>query len=91
MLGTYMPYAPYMPYMPYIPYLRATRNDEHVPGIGLDAGTTAPVQAWFNVSIFGGDKSWVAEVELATASEPPVRKPRTWGRRPSGRPQPPLG
>ena len=40
--------------------------------------------AWFNVSIFAGDKSGVAGVELATASEPPARKPRIWGRRPSG-------
>jgi|GEM_PF-5701536 len=38
--------------------------------------------AWFNFSIFAGDKSWVAGVELATASEPPARKPRIWGRRP---------
>jgi hypothetical protein len=40
--------------------------------------------AWFNFSIFAGDKSWVAGVELATASEPPARKPRIWGRHPSG-------
>jgi len=40
------------------------------------------VAAWFNFSIFAGDKSWVAGVELATASEPPARKPRIWGRRP---------
>jgi len=40
--------------------------------------------AWFNFSMFAGDKSWVAGVELATASEPPARKPRIWGRRPSG-------
>jgi len=44
----------------------------------------ALVAAWFNFSIFAGDKSWVAGVELATASEPPARKPRIWGRRPSG-------
>src|SRR5271166_1656723 len=31
-----------------------------------------------------GHKRWVAGVELATASEPPVRKPRIWKRRPSG-------
>jgi hypothetical protein len=36
------------------------------------------------VTIFAGDKSGVAGVELATASEPPARKPRIWGRRPSG-------
>jgi hypothetical protein len=40
--------------------------------------------AWFNFSIFAGDKSWVAGVELATASEPPAWQPRIWGRRPSG-------
>jgi hypothetical protein len=40
--------------------------------------------AWFNVSIFAVDKSGVAGVELATASEPPARTPRIWGRRPSG-------
>jgi ATP-dependent DNA helicase RecG len=44
----------------------------------------ARFKAWFNFSIFAGDKSWVAGVELATASEPPARKPRIWGRRPSG-------
>ena len=26
-----------------------------------------------------GDDSWVAGIELATASEPPVRRPRIWG------------
>jgi hypothetical protein len=31
--------------------------------------------------MFLGDKSWVAGVELATASEPPARQPRIWGRR----------
>ncbi len=41
--------------------------------IRLDAGTTAPIQAWLKVSIFGRGKNWVAGVELATASEPPVR------------------
>src|SRR5258707_5589398 len=38
----------------------------------------------FDFSIFAGDKCWVAGVELATASEPPARKPRIWGRRRSG-------
>jgi hypothetical protein len=38
----------------------------------------------FNSRIFAGDKSWVAGVELATASEPPARQPRIWGRRPVG-------
>jgi hypothetical protein len=48
-------------------------------------GISCPVfAAWFNSSIFGGDKNWVAGVELATASEPPARKPRIWGRRPAG-------
>jgi len=46
--------------------------------------TPRPGGAWFNFSTFAGDKSWVAGVELATASEPPARKPRIWGRRPSG-------
>jgi len=36
---------------------------------------TSRKPAWFDVS----DKSWVAGVELATASEPPARKPRIWG------------
>ena len=31
-----------------------------------------------------GDDSWVAGTELATASEPPARRPRIWGRCPSG-------
>jgi len=41
-------------------------------------------EAWFNFSIFAGDKTRVAGVERAIASEPPARQPRTWGRRPSG-------
>ncbi|HEX3447602.1 MAG TPA: hypothetical protein VHS97_05080, partial [Isosphaeraceae bacterium] len=41
-------------------------------------------RAWFNFTIFAGEKSWVAGVELATVSEPPARMPRIWGRRPSG-------
>ena len=41
-------------------------------------------QAWFNSQIFAGDKSGVADVELATASEPRAPQPRIWGRRPSG-------
>ena len=44
-----------------------------------------PNQVWFNSRIFAGDKSGgVDGVELATASEPPARQPRIWGRRPSG-------
>jgi len=39
-------------------------------------------QAWFNSRILAGDKSGVAGVELATASEPPARQPQIWGRRP---------
>src|SRR5271165_1098288 len=31
-----------------------------------------------------GDESWVAGIELATASEPSARRPRIWGRCPSG-------
>ena len=31
-----------------------------------------------------GDESWVAGIELATASAPPARRPRIWGRCPSG-------
>ena len=41
-------------------------------------------QAWFNSRIFAGDKSGVAGVELATASEPPARQPRICERRPLG-------
>ena len=37
-----------------------------------------------------GDDSWVAGIELATASEPPARRPRIWGRCLGCRPQPPL-
>ena len=40
--------------------------------------------AWFNSRIFAGDKSGVAGVGLETASEPPARQLRIWGRRPSG-------
>ncbi len=31
-----------------------------------------------------GDESWVAGIELATASEPPARRPQIWGRCLSG-------
>ena len=31
-----------------------------------------------------GDDSWVAGIELATASEPPAQRPRIWGHCPSG-------
>ena len=41
-------------------------------------------QAGFNCRICAGEKSGVAGVELATASEPPARQPRIWGRRPAG-------
>ena len=41
-------------------------------------------QAWFKFSDLVGDKSWVAGVELATASEPPARRAPSWGRRPEG-------
>jgi hypothetical protein len=44
----------------------------------------AHIGARFNFSISAGDKNRVAGVELATASEPPARQPRIWGRRPSG-------
>ncbi len=44
----------------------------------------AAICAWFNISMLEGGKTWVAGVERAKASEPAVRKPRTWGRRPSG-------
>jgi len=46
---------------------------------GVPAAVNARKAAWFNFSIFAGDKSWVAGVELATAGEPPARKPRIWG------------
>ena len=48
-------------------------------------------QAWFNSRIFAGDKSGVAGVELATASEPPAQPAADLGASPFGRrPQPPL-
>ena len=34
--------------------------------------TEREFRAWFKFSIFGGDRTWVAGVELATASEPPA-------------------
>jgi hypothetical protein len=47
--------------------------------------------ASFNSSIFAGDMSWVAGVELATASEPPGAEASDLGAWPFGRPpQPPL-
>ena len=41
-------------------------------------------RAWFKIIDTAGDKSRVAGVELAIASEPPVRRPQIWGRRPPG-------
>ena len=40
--------------------------------------------ARLKVTTLAGDKNWVARVELALAGEPPARRPRIWGRRPSG-------
>ncbi|HEX3447156.1 MAG TPA: hypothetical protein VHS97_02830 [Isosphaeraceae bacterium] len=53
-------------------------------GVRGRQGSLSGKRAWFNFSIFAGEKSWVAGVELATVSEPPARLPRIWGRRPSG-------
>ena len=48
-------------------------------------------QAGFNCRIFAGEKSGVAGVELATASEAPARQPADLGASPfRRRPQPPL-
>ena len=55
-----------------------------MPEADSETGLTRRDQAWFNSRIFAGDKSGVAGVELATASEPPARQPRIWWRRPSG-------
>jgi hypothetical protein len=63
----------------------ADRNepvDECVPGFALDR--ELDIKAGFNFGLFAANKCWVAGVELATASEPPARRPRIWGRRPSG-------
>ena len=57
-----------------------------MPEADSETSLTRRDQAWFNSRILAGDKSGVAGVELATASEPPARRPRIWGRRP----QPPL-
>ena len=45
----------------------------------MDCILRPDIRAWFIFSIFAGDKSWVAGVELAAAGEPRVRKPRIWG------------
>ncbi len=37
--------------------------------------------AWFNFSSFAGPRSWVAGVELATASKPPTRRVQRGGRK----------
>ena len=55
-----------------------------MPEADSETSLTRRDQAWFNSRIFAGDKSGVAGVELATASEPPARQPRIWGRRPPG-------
>jgi len=69
--------------------LQPAYRAERAAGSSLSRETVTTVSAlrfpaWFKFSICGGDKTWVAGVKLATASEPPARKPRTWGRRPSG-------
>ena len=56
--------------------------DECVPGFALER--ELDIKAGFNFGLFAANKCWVAGVELATASEPPARKPQIWGRRPSG-------
>ena len=69
--------------MPRSDHGRAFQSEEKV--FSDEKGSSHPSNsAWFNLSIVAGNKSWVAGVELATASEPPARKPRTWGRSPSG-------
>src|SRR5271157_1741288 len=55
-----------------------------MPQADSETRLTRRDQAWFNSRILAGDKSGVAGVELATASEPPARQPRIWGRRPPG-------
>jgi len=69
-----------------IPYARLLRSYYLVylhAGYGERFHKWAQSEAWFNSRILAGDKSEVAGVELATASEPPARQPRIWGRRPS--------
>ena len=66
---------------------------------------SAPRETWLAPNVIGawgvgrdnpsanlaGDDSWVAGIELATASEPPARRPSDLGALPFGRrPQPPL-
>jgi hypothetical protein len=55
-----------------------------MPVADSETSSTRKDQAWFNSRIWAGEKSGVAGVELAPASEPPGRQPRIWGRRPSG-------
>ncbi len=52
----------------------------------MDSGAAFWISTRMAGSIFFSSQNggWVAGVELATASEPPARRPRIWGRRPSG-------
>ena len=63
-------------------------DDSWVAGIELATASEPPViRAWGVTTLsanLAGDDSWVAGIELATASEPPARRPRIWGRCPSG-------
>jgi len=55
-----------------------------MPAADSETSLTRGDQARFNSRILAGEKSEVAGVEPATASEPPARQSRIWGRRPSG-------
>ena len=57
------------------------------PGNVVGPPTSLGRGAWGVTTLsanLAGDDSWVAGIELATASEPPARRPRIWGRCPTG-------
>jgi hypothetical protein len=59
-----------------------SRQVPRATGKNVIVASTWRSRAWFNTNIFACDQSWVAGVELATANEPPARKPELggWGR-----------
>jgi hypothetical protein len=66
-----------------------TSSGRVTPFLGARETWLAPnvIGAWGVTTLsanLAGDESWVAGIELATASAPPARRPRIWGRCPSG-------
>ena len=63
------------------------RQGHSLSGAGKRGWPPNVIGAWGVTTLsanLAGDDSWVAGIELATASALPARRPRIWGRCPSG-------